>query len=535
MDAPKCASTENGSCAEVTLVLRCCQDKCRWKLRESPHFRMKLAIDRIDILKFVRMHGCIKMTTEVRTRKVKFALILLVAAYTPVSVKAQTNSPTMPINADSNSEDPLSSPESSYPKPLAPLEASHCWKSCDEQSGCDSPAVCCEENRKESLLDGFKSKLEERGIEYDFFATQFFQGVAAGGVEQSWPYGGKLDLFNGIDCKKSGLWQGLFVDTHLETRLGQSVNNIDGLLAPSNIAMAFPEPDENVTALTGLKVSQALSENFVLFAGKINTLDEFPVRYNREMGLGRPGLSGFMNTSLVFNPIAARTVPYAAAGTGFAVVEGKEPLFSFCVFDPEERAVEGLENLFERGVVLVPDFIFRIKPLGLPGTYNLGGTYSSAKYRSVDPAAYLNIDLPPGAFPEESGSWSLYLNSYQALWVDPSNERRTWGLFSRLGLSDGNPNPIQYTAAVGIGGQVMRAGRPADTFGLGVFQLGLSDQFKALAIPIQPQQDEFGLECFYNAALTKNVRLTGDVQFVRPSTQAFDTAIIPGLRLVAAF
>lgn len=474
------------------------------------------------------------MITEISYWKAKFALMLVVAATTPASTMAQPHHAGSSARAASENGSPTSL-ESSDQESLDVLNASDCWKTCDDQGGCDSLATSYEELRGEGLLGEFKSRLEERGIEYEFFATQFFQGVAAGGVDQSWPYGGKLDLFNGIDCQKLGLWQGLLIDTHLETRLGQSVNNIDGLFAPSNIAMAFPEPDENVTALTGLKLSQALSENFVVFAGKINTLDEFPVHYNREMGLGRPGLSGFMNTSLVFNPIAGRTVPYATAGTGFAVVEGEQTLFSFCVFDPEERAAEGFGNLFERGAVLVPEFVFRGKPFGLPGTYNLGGTYSSARYRSVDPAAYLNIDLPPGTYPEESGSWCLYLNSYQALWVDPSNEKRSWGLFSLLGLSDGNPNPIKYTAAVGIGGQVMRAGRPADTFGLGVFQLGLSDQFKALAATIEPQQDEFGLEWFYNAALTRNVRLTGDIQFVRPSSQAFDTAIIPGIRLMAAF
>lgn len=402
------------------------------------------------------------------------------------------------------------------------------------QTTCDSESSC-DELESDSLLEDFKSRLENRGLEFDFFATQFYQGLAAGGREQSWMYGGKMDLFTKVDAHRFGTWQGLFIDAHLETRLGQSVNGIDGLLAPSNIAMAFPEPDQNVTALTGLKFTQALSENLVVFAGKINTLDEFPVRYNREMGLGRPGLSGFMNTSLVFNPIAARTVPYAAAGTGFAVVEGEEPLFSFCIFDPEERAVEGLENLFVRGVVLVPDLILRLKPFGLPGTYNFGGTYSTASYTSVDPAAYLNIDLPPGVFPEESGSWSMYLNLFQALWVDPTNEKRSWGVFSLLGLSDGNPNPIKYTTVVGIGGQVLRDGRPADTFGLGVFQLGLSNQFKSLAAPIQAQQDEFGLEWFYNAALSENFRLTGDIQFVRPSTEDFETAIIPGVRLMAAF
>ncbi len=67
---------------------------------------------------------------------------------------------------------------------------------------------------------------------------------------------------------------GLFVNLHGESRLGQSVNNIDGLLTPSNIAMNFPAPEGNVTALTGVKITQLLTQNVALFLGEINTLDE---------------------------------------------------------------------------------------------------------------------------------------------------------------------------------------------------------------------------------------------------------------------
>ncbi len=395
-------------------------------------------------------------------------------------------------------------------------------------AGCNSGCGC-------HAGGGIKSVLARRGIGYEFYATQFYQGVASGGREQDWEYGGKLDLLTKIDGHKAGLWEGLFIDAHLESRLGQSVNDINGLLAPSNIAMAFPEMDGNVTALTGLRVTQALSENFAVFAGKINTLDEFPIRYNPAMGLGRPGLGGFMNTSLVFNPIAARTVTYSAAGAGFVVLQDLQPVFSFSVFDPVDRATEGLDDLYERGVVLVPDFIFRTNFGCRPGTWNLGGTYSNTEYTSVDPSSYLNLSPLAGPLPVETGSWSLYANFFQALWVDPSNVKRSWGVFGGLGLSDGNPNPIKYTTIVGLGGQVMRADRTADTFGLGLFNLGLSSQFEALTAGILPQQDEYGLEWFYNAALTKNLRLTGDLQVVRPSTVGFETAIVPGLRLQAAF
>ncbi len=378
---------------------------------------------------------------------------------------------------------------------------------------------------------GIKERLAAKGVSLDFAATQFYQGLAAGGRSQEWEYGGKLDLFSKFDGQKIGLWQGLFIDMHLESRLGQSVNNIDGLLAPSNIAMAFPKANENVTALTGLKITQALSENFAVYAGKINTLDDFPIRYNSAPGLSRPGISGFMNTSLVFNPIAARTIPYGAAGVGFAILRELQPVFTFTVFDPVERATTGLQNLYEEGVVLMPNFNLGTNLLGLPGIYNFGGIWSSSRYTTVDPAAYLNLPSPIGPLPTTRGSWALYGNFYQALWQDCGQPDRNWGIFGTVGLSDGDPNPVSYTAAIGLGGRVMNSLRSLDTFGLGLFHVGLSDNFRTLTAAILPQRHEYGLEWFYNRAISKNIRATADLQVVRPSTVALDTAIIPGVRL----
>lgn len=394
---------------------------------------------------------------------------------------------------------------------------------------------------------GCRSALAESGLAFDVFATQFYQGVASGGPQQEWAYGGKLDYLINLDGGKLGLWQGLFVNLHGETRFGQSVNEIDGLLAPSNIVMNFPRPAQDITALTGVKITQALSETFALYAGKINTLDEYPLRYAPGLGTNRPGLEGFMNTSLVFNPIVARTLPYAAAGVGGAVVREGEPLFTFTVFDPEERAARGLEDLYSRGVVLVPDLVLRTRLFDLPGVVNLGGTYSNARYRSFDPAAYLNVPVRQllaaevrledleGLGPQETGSWAVYCNVYQSLWASGDDEKRHWGVFAQLGLSDGNPNPIRYVANGGIGGRVPFAGRAYDTFGVGFFYLGLSDEFKALSRPLVPQQDEYGVEAFYNCAITPWCRLTGDLQVARPSTRGVDPVVIPCVRLQMLF
>lgn len=382
---------------------------------------------------------------------------------------------------------------------------------------------------------GWRSQLADNGLSFDLYGSQFYQGLADGGGAQEGEYGGKLDAlvhFNGTNLGNPGL----FIDLHGESRLGKSVNEIDGLLAPSNIAMNFPAADGNVTALTGVKLTQALSEHFAVYAGKINTLDEYPLRFTNQLGLDRPGIGGFMNTSLVFNPISARTISYSTAAVGAAVLRHGQPLFSLTIFDPQERATIGMQDLFARGAVIVPDLVLRGDIFDRPSMLNLGGAYSTASYRSVDPASYLVLpDFGVVAAGEETGSWSLYANGYHALCVDSSDRSRHWGLFGQFGISDGNPNPIRFVANGGVAGRSMLSGRPLDTFGIGFFYLGLSSDFKALTAAVLPQQDEVGGELFYNFAVTPWCRFTADLQVAQPSTKSFNTVILPGVRMQVDF
>jgi porin len=118
--------------------------------------------------------------------------------------------------------------------------------------------------------------------------------------------------------------------------------------------------------------------------------------------------------------------------------------------------------------------------------------------------------------------------------VDESDGMHTWGIFGQFGLSDGNPNPILYTTNVGVAARGMR-GRRLDSMGLGFFYVGLSDEYKQLAAPILPQQNESGVELFYNYAISPSSRITTDLQIATPSTRQFDTVIIPGFRIELLF
>ena len=66
------------------------------------------------------------------------------------------------------------------------------------------------------------------------------------------------------------------------------------------------------------------------------------------------------------------------------------------------------------------------------------------------------IDFPDIPIAEKNGSWSLFWNADQHLWQDPCDPSRGWGLFGRAGISDGNPNPIEWSVSFGVGALVHR-------------------------------------------------------------------------------
>jgi len=383
---------------------------------------------------------------------------------------------------------------------------------------------------------GMRDKLAVYGITLDASLTQFFQGVASGGKERAFEYGGKIDYFLNIDGTKAGLWRGFFVTMHAETRYGEDVNGIDGMFSFGNFNMAFPKVGEDVTGLTRLILSQSLSDNFMVFAGKINSLDDFVLNFT-----GRNGVERFMNSAVVANVINARTVPYSTYGVGFSVLQEKAPVFTFMVRDPDDHATTSdLDKLFAHGVVLSALAKMSVAPFGLPGHQNIGVNWSSRKFTSVDPASFVNIPGQGLAAGQESGSWALWYTFDQYLWVSQSDPNVGWGVFGMAGISDGNPNSVRWNMTIGIGGNSLIPGRERDTFGVGYFRIGLSSDFKnllggSLAPPGLAQRDEQGVELFYNAALTPWCHLTGDLQIVEPSTKNLHTTVLTGMRLKIDF
>jgi porin len=380
---------------------------------------------------------------------------------------------------------------------------------------------------------GLRDRLRDNGFTFDISSTAYYQGTASGGLRDTFRFGGRNDYLLNVDGQKAGLWQGLGINLHGETVYGDSVNLATGAVVPVNIGRAHPAFFGTESALTAVKFTQALSENFVLYGGKINTIDNIQQPFMPGRGLD----AGFMNAAFVWNPILGRTMNYSTFGAGAAVLAGGQPVFTLTVYDTNDHSTTSVfDNLFDNGAVIYPTVSLPTTFFGLPGHQCVWGAYSSGRYAIVTPQS-LNLipqvlqGLPPTNLTTlVRGSWWITYLFDQAIWADPADKTRSWGVFGNAGISDGKPNPIRWSAIAGVGGSSPLPSRKLDTFGVAYYYLGFDSEFKNLARVIAPVRDERGVELFYNVAVTPWCHVTTDLQVITPLLARAETSLVLGLR-----
>jgi porin len=390
---------------------------------------------------------------------------------------------------------------------------------------CADACGCCLFSQPQLTGDwlGHRTTLADNGIVFDADVTQFYQGVASGGLRQVFRYGGHGDYVVKFDFDKLVGREGLFVQLRAEHRFGQAINLESGSFGAAAVQANLPAVNTEDLILTNVAITQALSENFIVFAGKLDTLDGDV----NDFAHGR-GKHQFLNTSFVFNPIAVQTIPYATLGAGFSILRDLEPIFTFTVLNGSDTSTtSGFDELFADGVALSGELRLPTCFFGNPGHQSFGATWNSREYTRLgqDP----RVIYPGVPIARKSGSWSLRWNFDHYLHVDPCDSKRGWGVFGRAGLSDGNPNPIKYFLSCGVGGYSPLCGREADRFGIGWYYGGANQ-----GTFFRPK-DGTGMELFYNIAVTPWFHLTPDLQVIDGGVPFGDTALLFGVRGNLAF
>lgn len=176
---------------------------------------------------------------------------------------------------------------------------------------------------------GNRAWLAEHGITFDLDVANFYNGVTSGGLDRRFDYAGHGDYVTNFQLGKLGFNEGLFLKIRAEHRFGESINAATGALLPATLLTDLPVADSEELLITNFLFTEALSESFAIFFGKLDTLDGDPNAFAH----GR-GKTQFSNVGFVGNPIALRTVPYATLGCGFAILgDDGEPLFSYTLLN----------------------------------------------------------------------------------------------------------------------------------------------------------------------------------------------------------
>jgi porin len=394
---------------------------------------------------------------------------------------------------------------------------------------------------------GARNDLAAKGVTFDINMTQVGIGIISGGKDTGWEYGGRGNLMLSIDTKKLGLWPGGFLMVEVEGNFGGDVNFDTGALMPVNSSQFFPMPGSDELDIPAVTFTQFFSEYAGVFIGKLDTTSGDA----NEFAHGK-GDTQFFNLALNFNPVALLAGPYSTLGGGVTVLPTKDPgaaIISLSVISSDGEADSfGFNTLFKGDTTYAAEGRVKTDFFGLTGHQLVGGMYSTKNFASLN--QNLRFIIANRTIKMKDSSWCLYYNFDQYIYEPKKGSGRGIGIFGRLGISDGNPNPVHNFYSVGIGGKGVISSRPLDGFGLGYYFVDVSNpKFTGPLTTREFLRNEYGVEAYYNVAITPWMKLTPDVQVIRPAQKKqivgqdiltaglkdVDTATVIGLRLQLIF
>lgn len=355
---------------------------------------------------------------------------------------------------------------------------------------------------------GQGAAMRAAGVDMQLEWRQYVQGMARGTGDGDPTYGSQFSLKTHLDLSKMGLWDGFSLGAQALAKTGRGVNHRGNTLLPVNAGLFFPgRHGADRYDLSALFVTQQFNETVSVSLGKFYTV---------EMARGTPIRGGVGSDSfwhLQFSAPLNGIIPPQINGAVVSVAT-RPVSYTLMVFDPEDATNKPLfHDLFDTGVSVAATATYAASPGGLNGFYSLTGMYSTK-----EGADFSQLIVPPGtAIGRRDGAWVLGVSFQQYLHQDPANPARGWGLFGDLTLADGNPNPLEWSASLGVAGNDMIPGRPDDSFGLGVFHVATSNALTDELSPYFELGDESGIEMFYTAALTPWFHVTMDLQYIDPA------------------
>jgi porin len=383
---------------------------------------------------------------------------------------------------------------------------------------------------------GTRSRWKEKGVELEFTLTNFYQGVASGGVRHDSEYNGKFQTAFKFDLGKLAGMKFWHAEIRTETRFGGPLLGGTGTISPVNTAAIIPGADGTVFTVSAVNVTKLFPINLqegeliALSFGRYNLVD-----LAEEDFFAGGGTERFFNIAQIGPLTVLRQVPLITNAVTFAYIRGGEPFITFALMDPNDHSTDpGLSNLFGDGVTFAPGISFPTKHFGKSGKHSFGGAITTKKYTPFDAIKQIIIPGPPiNPIQPQGGSWSF--NYIFRQYIVERDRKDGWGFFTQVAFADKATSPITTFFNVGLGGNGLSKSRHRDEFGIAYAYTDLSkvlkDNIDLITIGGRRLRSEHQVEMFYNFHITPWLRLTGDLQIFRPTRASVNTTVIPGVRL----
>jgi len=367
---------------------------------------------------------------------------------------------------------------------------------------------------------GARPSLADVGVTLDLRHTSFYQGLASGTGENGYKYGGKIDALIAMDTSKMGFWDDGRFFMHLEYSHGDAPANLGGAIFSVNTALYWPVDTPNELVATSINYTHKLGEGSSIAVGKFNPVDV----YESHPFYGGWGIDRFSNIVLAAPP--SGLIPVVFMGV-LGTIETELVTWTYIIADPNDRTNDYFPgDLFSDGVFMAANATRSTALAGRRTTYGITGLYSTAEggdYSSIGGAVGRST---------KSGSWNVNIQFTHNLRESREVSDAVWGFYLKAGVADGNPNYVESSLVIGIGGQPLFFGRPQDSFGIGAYYYNLSDVLQDELNPVLTDfRDESAIEVFYSWAVTPWLKIGANIQYINPARGDYEHALVPSLRL----
>jgi hypothetical protein len=295
--------------------------------------------------------------------------------------------------------------------------------------------------------EGWRTDLQEHGIDPQFRLSQYGQWVADGGVETDGAYGGTMDYRINADLKKLfGLWDGLSVTMHTRSRWGHDINQEAGALTLPNAGLIMPLPGSFTgTEVTGLLVNQTFplyDKHLGQFSfGKVDIIDAVSLFFPNASA----GQEGFWNVN---NFVSA--LPWFGAVNGLSLYGGWLATINEEYGIGESAIlVTGTENVttswnsvqdsFDDGVWIAAFHRFLWKLDEKPGYFMVFAAGSTRQQPSNDPRDFTVLPGQGVVSTEKDRPWDIALYLSQVFWQAEDDPNRKASIL--IGGTGGPDNP----------------------------------------------------------------------------------------------